>query len=144
MNGQIDIFTCLRGFLVKLADHPTTVIDLDFFVAGFTVQGIFVITLNAQLANVVRRRVVRQYAVFIQTLDVAVVDFRHITNHVGEGGTIGIITTLIAYDFNAGEIELVDGKTGDLNFSQGSFDGNRGETARAFTLFLKIINIFRG
>ncbi|MNT59419.1 hypothetical protein D3C72_1969290 [compost metagenome] len=113
--------------LMQLADHPATVVDFNLFVAGFAMQGFFVIAFDAQLADVVRRSVVGQLAVFIQAFDVTVVDLRHVADHMGQGGTVRVIATLVAFDLYAGEAELVNRKTRHLDFVQGGFHRNGDE-----------------
>ncbi|CAH0263540.1 hypothetical protein SRABI106_02873 [Rahnella aquatilis] len=39
-------------------------------------------------------------------------------------------------------MELVDGETRNLNFSQGRFDGNRRKASRTLALFFEVIDIF--
>ncbi len=60
---------------MQLANDPATVVDLNLFKAGFAVQQIFVIGFNAQLSDVVRRGVVRPYALFVEACNVTIVDF---------------------------------------------------------------------
>ncbi|MNH24187.1 hypothetical protein D3C79_841060 [compost metagenome] len=115
--------------LVQLTDDPAAVVDLDLFVAGFTVQGVFVITLDTQLADIVSGGVVRQLAVFVQPFDVAIVDLRDIAGDMGEGGAIRIIAALVAFHFHSGEAELIDRKAGDLHFVQRGFHRDGNETA---------------
>ncbi|MNZ80142.1 hypothetical protein D3C78_987700 [compost metagenome] len=112
---------------MQLADHPAAVVDFNLFVAGFAMQGFFVIAFDAQLADIVSGGVVGQFAVFIQTFDVAVVDFRYVADDMGQSGAIRIVATLVAFDLDAGEAELVNRKTRHLDFVQGGFHRNGDE-----------------
>ena len=80
-------------------------------------QDIFVIALDAQLADIVRGGVVSQLPLFIQAIDVFIVNFRDVADNVGQGGVIGIVAALIAFDFHAGKTVLVHRETGNLHFA---------------------------
>jgi hypothetical protein len=62
VERQIDIAPGLRRHLFQLANHAATVVDFNLFIAGLTVQDIFVIALDSQLADIVRGGVVGQLA----------------------------------------------------------------------------------
>lgn len=65
----------LRRHFFQLANDAAAVVHLNLFITGLAVKYIFVITFNTQLADVVRRRVVSQFAVFVQAVYVFIVDF---------------------------------------------------------------------
>ena len=73
----------LRGHFFQLANDAAAVVHFNFFITGLAVKDVFVITFNTQLADVVRRRVVSQLAVFVQAVHVFIVDLRYVANHVG-------------------------------------------------------------
>lgn len=60
---------------LQLTNDAAAVVHFNLFVAGLTVQNVLVITLYTQLPNVVRRGVVGQLALFIQAVDVFIVNF---------------------------------------------------------------------
>ncbi|CSE33810.1 Uncharacterised protein [Shigella sonnei] len=91
-------------------------------------QHVFIVTLNAQLTDIMRCRIVGQFAVIIQAFDVFIVDFRHIADDVGQRRTVRIVTTFIAFNFDTRKTVLIDGKASYLYFGQVSFHRNRGET----------------
>ena len=104
-------------------------------------QDIFIIAFDPQFTDIVRGGVVRQLAVFIETVDVFIVNLGYVANHVRQRRAIRVIASLIAFDFYAGKTVLVYGKTRDLDFCQVRFDRNRGETVRTGTFLLKGGNI---
>ena len=75
IEGQIDIAPGLRRHLFELANDAAAVVDLNLFIAGLTVQYVFVIALDSQLANIMRGGIVGQLALFIQAIDVFIVNF---------------------------------------------------------------------
>src|SRR5690606_28357125 len=105
------------------------------------VQDIFLIAFNSQLTDIVRRGVVCQLAVFIETLNVFVVDLGDVADHVRQRGTVRVVATLVAFHFHTGKTVLVDGKAGDLDFRQVGFNRNGGKTVRTGALFLEGSNI---
>ncbi|SSM08053.1 Uncharacterised protein [Klebsiella pneumoniae] len=50
---------------------------------------------------------------------------------------IGVITTLVAFDFHAGKAVLVDGKAGHLHFAEVDLYRNRGKTMGAGALLFE-------
>ncbi|MNS84070.1 hypothetical protein D3C72_1178820 [compost metagenome] len=79
-------------------------------------QNVFIEALNAKFTNIMSRGVVRQLAVFIEPVDIFIVYFGNVADDVRQRGAVRIETTLIAFDFNAGEAVLIHRKAGDLNF----------------------------
>ncbi|MNC15086.1 hypothetical protein D3C75_628880 [compost metagenome] len=134
----------LRRNFFELTNHAATVVDFNFLITGLTVQNFFVVAFDSQLANVVRGRVVCQFAVFIQTLNVFIVDFGNVANNVGQRRAVWVETAFIAFHFNAGEVVLIHGKTRNLHFCEVSFDRNGGEAMGTRAFFLKVNNIFVG
>ena len=63
-----------RHFL-QLTDDAPTVVDLNFFITGLAVQHIFVIAFDTELTDIMRCRVVCQLAVFVEPLNVFIVNF---------------------------------------------------------------------
>ena len=100
-------------------------------------QDIFVVAFNPQLADIVRRGVVRQLAVFIEALDVFIVNLGNVANHMRQRGSVRIVATLVTLHFHTGEAVLVHRKTGDLDFRQIGFNRNGGETVRAGPFFFE-------
>ena len=107
-------------------------------------QHVFIVTLDSQLTDVVGRRVVGQFALFIQAIDVFIVNFRDVADNVGQGGVIRIVAALVAFDFNAGKAVLVNGETRHLDFIKIDLHRNRGETVRARALFFKAGDVVVG
>ena len=77
------------------------------------------------------RRVVSEFAIFIQAFDVFIVNFRYVANNVGQGRAIGVEAAFIAFHLNAREAVLVNSKAGDLDFGQVRFHRNGGKAVRA-------------
>ena len=127
----------LRGNLFQLTDHAATVVNFNLFIPGLTVQHVFVITFDPQLANIMGCGVVSQLAVFIKAFDVFIVDFGDVTNDVRQRGAVRIVAAFIAFDFHTRETVLVNGKTGDLHFRQVGFYRNGGEAVRTCALFFE-------
>ena len=107
-------------------------------------QDIFVITFDPQLADIVRGGVVSQLSLFIQAIDVFIVNFGDVADNVGQSGIIGIVAALIAFDFHAGKTVLVNRETGDLHFTEIDFHRNGGKAVRAGALFFKVRYIVIG
>ncbi len=133
----MNIVPGLRRHFFQLADHPATVVNLYLFIAGLAVQHILIEALNAQFADIVGCGIVRQLAVFVEALHVFIVDFRHVADNVGQGGTIGVVAALIAFHFHAGKAVLVHGETRHLYFRQVGFHRDGGKTMGAGTLFFE-------
>ena len=127
----------LRRHFFKLANHAATVVNLNLFIAGLPVQDIFVVAFNTELTDVVRCGVVRQLAVFIEAVDVFVVNLGDVANHMRQRGAVGVVATLVALYFHAGETVLVYRKAGHLDFRQVGFNRYGGETVRAGALFFE-------
>jgi len=64
----------LGRHLFQLADHAAAVIHLNLFIAGLAVKHVLVVALNTQLADIVRRRIIGEDALFVEALDVFIVD----------------------------------------------------------------------
>jgi hypothetical protein len=79
----------LRRHFFQLANHAATVVNFNLFIAGLPVQDVFVIALNTQLTDVVRCGVVRQLAVFIEAVDVFIVNFGDVANNVRQRRAVG-------------------------------------------------------
>ncbi len=131
----------LRWHLFQLTDHSATVVDFNLFIPGLTVENLFVIALNAQLANVVRRRIVGEFAVFVQPVDVFIVDFRDIADDMRQGRAVRVEAALVAFDLYAGKTVLVHGETGYLHLGEVGFYRYRREAMRAGALFFEGGNI---
>ena len=88
--------------------------------------------------------VVRQQTVFIQALDIFVVNFRHITNNMGQGGAVRVETALIAFDFQSREAVLIYRKPCHLYLVERGFQRNRGKAAGTAAFFFIIRDVFIG
>ena len=128
VEGQIDVMPRLRRHFFKLANHAATVVNLNLFIAGLPVQDIFVVAFNTELTDVVRCGVVRQLAVFIEAVDVFVVNLGDVANHMRQRGSVRVVATLVPLYFHAGETVLVYRKAGHLDFRQVGFNRDGGES----------------
>ena len=137
VERQIDVMPRLRRHFFQLADHASTVVNLNLFIAGLPVQNVFVVTFDPQLTDIVRSSVVGQLAVFIKAVDVFVVNLGNVANHMRQRGAVGIVATLISFHFHAGETVLIHRKAGHLDFRKIGFNRNRGEAVRAGALFFE-------
>ncbi len=127
----------LRRHLFKLANNATAVVDFNLFITGLPMQNIFIVALNAQLADVMGGGVVRQFVFSVETLDVFIIDFRYVADNVGQRRSVWIIAAFIAFDFDARKTVLVDSKARDLNFRQVCFHRNRSKAMGSGALFFK-------
>ena len=107
-------------------------------------QDVLVITLNTQLTDVMGRGVVGQFALFIEAVDVFIVNFRHVADDVRQRRVIGVVTALVAFDFHAGKAVLVDGKAGHLHFAEVDLYRNRGKAMGAGALLFEAGDIIVG
>ncbi|MNZ31135.1 hypothetical protein D3C78_484270 [compost metagenome] len=128
---------CLWRHFFELTDNATAVVDLNLFIARLPVQHVFIIAFDAELADIVGCGVVCQLAVFIQALNVFIVNLRNVANDVRQRRAVRIIAALITFHLNSREAILVHRKAGNLNFRQIGFDRNRGKTVGTCTLFLE-------
>ena len=112
----------LRWHFFELANDAATVVNFNLFIAGLPVQDIFVVAFDPQLTDIVRRRVVRQFAVFIEAFNVFIVDLGNVTNDMRQRGTVRVVATLVTFHFHAGKTILVHGKAGHLDFRQVRFN----------------------
>jgi hypothetical protein len=84
----------LRWHFFELANDAATVVNFNLFIAGLPVQDIFVVAFDPQLTDIVRRRVVHQFAVFIEAFNVFIVDLGNVTNDMRQRGTVRVVATL--------------------------------------------------
>ena len=103
----------------------------------------FVIALNPLLADVVVSRIVFGDTFRIQPFVVAIVDFRDITNHMGQIGPIGIFTILVGLNAGTGKAELIDRKAGNLLFGQLLFQHDRLVTTGLLQRTAEGVNLVR-
>ena len=144
VKGEVDVASGLRRHLFELTNHAAAVVHFNLLVAGLTVQDVLVITLNTQLTDVVGRGVVGQFALFIEAVDVFIVNFRNVADDVRQRRVIGIVTALVAFDFHAGKAVLVDGKAGHLHFAEVDLYRNRGKAMGAGALLFEAGDIIVG
>ncbi len=97
-------------------------------------QHVFIVTLNAQLTDIMRCRIVGQFAVIIQAFDVFIVDFRHIADDVGQRNRKDS-NNVYSLNFDTRKTVLIDGKASYLYFGRLVFTGievKRCERERSF------------
>ena len=124
IQRQVDILPGYRRHLFEQAHHATMVIDFHLLITGHAVELFFVIAFDALLADIMVRSIVFRLAVFVQALQVAVVDFRYIADHVRQLGAVGVVTLLVALHRDARKTELVDRKSRHFNIAQGRLQGH--------------------
>ena len=61
----------------------------------------------------------------IQRFQVAVVNLRHVTEHMRQLRAVGVLTVFITVDRHAVEMELVNGKAGNFDVRQRVFQYHR-------------------
>lgn len=84
----------LRRHLFELANDAAAVVDFNLFITGLPMQNIFIVALNAQLADVMGGGVVCQFVFSVETLDVFIIDFRYVADNVGQRRSVWIIAAL--------------------------------------------------
>ena len=114
----------LRRHFFQLANDAAAVVHFNFFIPGLAVKHVLIIAFNTQLADVMRCRVVSQFAVFVQAVYVFIVDLRYVANYVGQRRAVWVIAAFIAFNFDPRKAILIHGKACDLNFSQVGFYRN--------------------
>ena len=121
IQRQVDVLPGHRRHLFQQAHHPPVGIHLDLLISGGTVQRFLVVAFDTLLADIMVGGVVLLFPRFGQLLQIAVVDFRYVANHVRQFGPVGVCALLVALHRDAGEMKLIDRKTRHFNIAQVRF-----------------------
>ena len=135
----MNVFAGHRRLILEGADDAPAVVDLDLLITGLAMQQIFVILLDAELADVAGGRVVGQLALLVEFLQIGGIDACHIPQGVGEGLPIGIEAFEIGLDAGARVLVLVEREGRHLLLGELIGQGDRVETAVALHLLEKIV-----
>ena len=84
-------------------------------------QRFLVVAFDTLLSDIMVGGVVLLFPRFGQLLQIAVVDFRYVANHVRQFGPVGVCALLVALHRDAGEMKLIDRKTRHFNIAQVRF-----------------------
>ena len=107
-------------------------------------EKIFVVALNAQLADVLRCLIVLRFAFFIKATQISVIDVRNVTQYVRQLFTVRIKTLEVGSDKHAIKLMLMNRKARDLFVIQLIHDGDRTKAASVLVAFFKSVDLFWG
>ena len=135
----MNVFAGHRRLILEGADDAPAVVDLDLLVTGLAVQQLFVILLDAELADVAGCRVVGQLALFVEFLQIGGIDACHIAQGVGEGLAVRVEAFEIGLNAGARVLVLIEREGRHLLLGELIGQGDRIETAVTWYFLEKIL-----
>ncbi len=125
IQGQLKVVAGNRWNPLQAAHGTAAGVDLDFLVAGFTVQLELVVLLQTVLANVVGALVIRLLFLFLDPFQVVVGDPPDVAEGVRTDCPKGVLAEEAGLDLNPREAVTLGSELGDFSIAQSRADGDR-------------------